>query len=120
MFNSLPHTFRKHNLSADVRTLLHLRKASERNLVNTLGDLYMVLRSLVANSPKDYGPFTAAFYEYFLGTEVKRGESLNSAIVRSDTFKEWRKDYEDELENIYENQREYENLMVAQPTPEYR
>ncbi len=100
MFNSLPHTFRKHNLSADVRTLLHLRKASERNLVNTLGDLYMVLRSLVANSPKDYGPFTAAFYEYFLGTEVKRGESLNSAIVRSDTFKEWRKDYEDELENM--------------------
>lgn len=99
MFNSLPHTFRKHNLSADVRTLLMMRKAMERDLVNTLGDLYLVLRGLVATSEKDFAPFTMAFYEYFLDVEMKKGESLNTAIVRSETFKKWRKAYEETLED---------------------
>ena len=98
MFQSLPHTFRKHKLSADVRTLLLLRKAMDKNLVKTLGDIYLVLRGLVANSPKDYGPFATAFYEYFLTIDIKKGESLNSAIVRSDTFKEWRTAYEERFE----------------------
>ena len=98
MFNSLPHTFRKHKLNADVRTLLMLRKAMDKNLVNTLGDIYLVLRGLIANSPKDYGPFATAFYEYFLSIDIKKGESLNSAIVRSDTFKEWRKAYEETID----------------------
>jgi uncharacterized protein with von Willebrand factor type A (vWA) domain len=98
MFQSLPHTFRKHKLSADVRTLLLLRKAMDKNLVHTLGDIYLVLRGLVANSPKDYGPFATAFYEYFLTIDIKKGESLNSAIVRSDTFKEWRTAYEERFE----------------------
>lgn len=99
MFNSLPHTFRKHHLAADVRTLLLMRKAIERGLVNTLGDLFLVLRGLITASPKDFAPFAIAFYEYFLDVNIKKGESLNSAIARSETFKEWRKAYEDTLED---------------------
>lgn len=98
MFESLPHTFRKHKLSADVRTLLLLRKAMDKNLVKTLGDMYLVLRGLIANSPKDYGPFATAFYEYFLSVEIKKGETLNSAILRSETFKEWREGYEETID----------------------
>lgn len=98
MFNSLPETFRKHHLAADVRSLLMLRKAMDKNLVHTLGDIYLVLRGLIANSPKDYGPFATAFYEYFLTIDIKKGETLNSAIVRSDTFKEWRKAYEESMD----------------------
>ena len=98
MFESLPHTFRKHKLSADVRTLLLLRKAMDKKLVHTLGDMYLVLRGLIANSPKDYGPFATAFYEYFLSIDIKKGESLNSAIMRSDTFKEWRQAYKETID----------------------
>ena len=98
MFESLPHTFRKHKLSADVRTLLLLRKAMDKKLVHTLGDMYLVLRGLIANSPKDYGPFATAFYEYFLDIDIKKGETLNSAILRSETFKEWREGYEETID----------------------
>jgi len=91
MFQSLPHTFRKHKLSADVRSLLQLRNAMEKGLVNTLGDIYLVLKGLITNDPKEFGPFTTAFYEYFLEVEIKPGEKLESALIRSETFKEWKK-----------------------------
>lgn len=91
MFNSLPKYLKDNKLQGDVRTLLLLKKSIEKGLVNTLGDLYLVLKGLVCNSPKDFGPFTTAFYAYFLGVDVKKGESLNAAIVRSDAFKTWKK-----------------------------
>ena len=91
MFNSLPQYLKDHKLQGDVRTLLLLKKSIERGLVNTLGDLYVVLKGLVTNAPKDIGPFTTAFYQYFLGVEIKKGESLDTAIMRSETFKNWRK-----------------------------
>jgi len=99
MFDTLPHIFKKHQLSADVRTLLLLRKAMERDLVNTVGDMYLVLRGIVTTSQKQFGPFARAFYEYFLEITINKGESLNSAIVRSELFKDWRKGYEEELED---------------------
>jgi len=90
MFQSLPQHFREYKLNADVRTLMLLRRSMEKGLVNTLGDLYLVLKGLVTNSPKDYGPFTTAFYKYFLDIEIKRGEGLDSAIMRSEIFKNWK------------------------------
>ena len=60
MFISLPQYLRDNKLSGDVRTLLLLKKSLERGLVNTLGDLYLVLKGIVINSPKDIGPFTAS------------------------------------------------------------
>ncbi len=96
MFPSLPHTFRKHNLSADVRALLILRKAMEKGLVNTLGDLYLVLKGLITNDPKEFGPYATAFYEYFLSVDIKKGERLESALVRSETFQDWKKNLLDE------------------------
>ncbi|MEM9820771.1 MAG: hypothetical protein AAF985_06855 [Bacteroidota bacterium] len=99
MFPSLPHIFKKHQLNADVRTLLQLRKAMERGLVHTLGDLYLVLKALITNDPKDFGPFTTAFYEYFLAIEIKNGESLESALLRSETFQDWRSQQSEETED---------------------
>ncbi|MEL6561067.1 MAG: hypothetical protein AAFQ94_22940 [Bacteroidota bacterium] len=96
MFSSLPQNFRKHGLSADVRTLLLILKAMDRGLVTTLGDMYALLRGIVVKDPEDMGPFTKAYYEYFLAIEVNHGESLEDAILRSDTFKKWRKDYVEE------------------------
>ncbi len=89
MFPRLPQYFRKHNLDADVRTLLLLQKCMDKGLIRTLGDMYNILKGIVTNDPKDYGPFTSAFYEYFLDVQIKKGERLESAIVRSETFKEW-------------------------------
>jgi len=89
MFPSLPHTFREHGLQADVRTLLLLRKSLERGLVRTVGDLYLVLKGLITNDPKDYGPFTEAFYQYFLDIDIQPGEKLEQAIQRSRIYQEW-------------------------------
>jgi uncharacterized protein len=91
MFNSLPQYLRAQKLQGDVRTLLLLKKSIERGLVHTLGDLYVVLRGIVSTSPKDFGPFTTAFYGYFLGIDIKKGESLDAAIARSEAFKDWQK-----------------------------
>ena len=96
MFISLPHYLRDNKLAGDVRTLLLLKKSLERGLVNTLGDLYLVLKGIVINSPKDIGPFTTAFYQYFLDIDIKKGESLDNAVARSETFKNWLKNREDE------------------------
>ena len=90
MFQSLPEHFREYKLNADVRTLMLLRKSMERGLVNTLGDLYIVLRGLITTSPKEYGPYATAFYKYFLDIEIKPGENLDSAIMRSKVFKDWK------------------------------
>ncbi|RME93493.1 MAG: hypothetical protein D6772_15845, partial [Bacteroidetes bacterium] len=89
MFPSLPHSLRAHGLQADVRTLMLLRRSLERGLVRTLGDLYLVLRGIVANKPEDYGPFTRAFYEYFLTIDLEPGETLEQAIQRSRIYQEW-------------------------------
>jgi uncharacterized protein len=91
MFNSLPQYLKDNKLQGDVRTLLLLKKSIERGLINTLGDLYVVLKGIVTNSPKDIGPFTTAFYQYFLNIEINKGESLDTAILRSETFKDWLK-----------------------------
>ncbi len=89
MFESLPQHLRDHRLQADVRTLMLLRKSMARGLVRTLGDMYLVLKGLVTNDPKDYGPFTEAFYSYFLEVKMKPGENLEQAIQRSRIFQEW-------------------------------
>lgn len=89
MYESLPQTFREHGLQADVRTLLLLRKSMERGLVRTLGDLYLVLKGLIVTGPKDYGPFSEAFYRYFLTIDFAPGEKLEQAIQRSRVFQEW-------------------------------
>lgn len=89
MFPSLPHVFREYHLKADVRTLLLLRKSMERGLVRTLGDLYLVLKGLIANDPKDYGPFSEAFYKYFLTIDFLPGETFDQAINRSRVYQEW-------------------------------
>ena len=99
MFESLPEHFREYKLKADVRTLMLIRKSMEKGLINTLGDLYLVLKGLITNDPKDYGPFTSAFYKYFLDVDIKNGEKLDSAILRSETFQEWKRKHLDEKIN---------------------
>ena len=94
MFNSLTKYLKDNALQGDVRTLLFLKKGIERGLVHTLGDLYLLLKGLVTNAPKDFGPFTIAFYQYFLEIDVKKGETLDNAILRSEAFKNWRKNNE--------------------------
>ena len=90
MLSSLPEYFRSHGLTADIRTLLLLQKAMERRLVLTLGDMYNVLKGIVVKEPEDMGPFTKAYYGYFLNVDVKYGQSLEDAILRSETFQKWK------------------------------
>ena len=92
MLETLPAKFRAYDLRADVRTLLTFRKAVERGLVKTLGDMYALLKSLVAQEPSKIGPFTRAFYDYFLNIDIENGDTLHDAILRSETFRQWRQD----------------------------
>lgn len=103
MFQSLPSYLKAQGLRADVRTLILLQKAMQRGLVNTLGDIYVVLKGIVTNDPREFGPFSTAFYNYFLEMDIKKGERLEQAIRRSEAFQEWRQDFVDE-ENPLEEQ----------------
>jgi len=96
MFDTLPHTFRKHKLSADVRTLLQLRRAMDKGLVRTLGDLFYVLKGLITTSPTEIGPFSQAFYEHFLSMDIRKGEPLEDAVIRSQAFRGWKENFTDE------------------------
>lgn len=96
MFESLPQHFRDHELSADVRTLLILRKSMEKGLVNTLGDMYVVLKGIIVKSPKEMGPFATAFYAYFLDITIQKDQSLDNAVERSKAFQEWLDNLSDE------------------------
>ncbi len=95
MFQSLPEKFKEYGLPADVRTLLLLRKAMEKGLINTLGDVYLVLKNIIVKDPKMYGPYTRAYYEYFLNIMMEPGENLNTAVLRSIGFKKWREKFVD-------------------------
>ncbi|MDA0713868.1 MAG: hypothetical protein O3B83_01260 [Bacteroidetes bacterium] len=98
MLSTLPEFFRDYGLAADVRTLLLLRKAMDRGLVQTLGDMYGVLKGILVKDPTDLGPFTKAYYMYFLQIGIENGESLDDAILRSETFRQWLDDQEIDME----------------------
>ena len=68
----------------------------DRKLVLTLGDMFNVLKGIVVKDPEDMGPFTKAYYGYFLHIDVKYGESLEDAILRSETFQKWKDNKLDE------------------------
>ena len=69
-----------------------LRKSIHRGLVRTLGDIYNVLKGIIVKDPKMLGPFTRAYYDYFLNIGIEHGDTLNDAILRSETFRAWRDD----------------------------
>lgn len=102
MLSSLPEAFRKHGLKADVRTLLVLRKAMERGLIKTLGDLHNALKGIIVKEPEDIGPFTKAYYEYFLYIPIAPGQTLEDAIRRSETFQQWKTNYLEEADKDVE------------------
>lgn len=92
MFETLPKHFRSFDLPVDVRALLLLQKAMDRRLVKTLGDIYVLLRGIIVKDPKMMGPYTRAYYDYFLNIDIQNGETLSDAILRSETFKQWKSD----------------------------
>lgn len=93
MFASLPETLRQYGLDSDARTLLLLNKSLEKNLIQTLGDLYITLKAIVIKDPKQAGPFTQAYYKYFLNIEIQPGQSLEDAIADSESFDNWKNDF---------------------------
>lgn len=104
MLSSLPEHLRSHGLKADVRTLLLLRKAMQKGLVKTLGDIYNVLKGVVVKEPADVGPFTKAYYEYFLYIPIEPGQTLEDAILRSETFAKWKTEFVEETDRDLTNE----------------
>lgn len=112
MFPSLPKKFKEYGLPADVRTLLLVRKAMDKGLVNTLGDIYLVLKAIIVKDPKMIGPYTRAYYDYFLSIEINRGETLDEAIQRSIPFKEWK-------EKLLAEHPEYDDTDIKELVSKY-
>lgn len=98
MLETLPAKFREYDLAADVRTLLVLRKAVQKGLVKTLGDIYALLKGLIAQDQSKIGPYTRAFYDYFLNIDIENGDTLHDAVLRSETFRRWRSDLPEDAE----------------------
>ena len=80
-------------MPADVNTLLLLRKSMENGLVHTLGDIYLVLKGIVVKDPSMIGPFTIAYYDYFLSVDFRPGERPEEAVARSRAFEEWKDEF---------------------------
>ncbi len=93
MFETLPSSFRKYGLQADVRTILLLQKSMAKGLVRTLGDIFQVLKGIVVKDPEMLGPYTRAYYSYFLNIDIQNGDRLDDAVARSETFRNWKEEY---------------------------
>lgn len=93
MFESFPEVCRSYGVAADVRSLLLLRKAIDRQLIYTLGDLYTFFRGVLVKDPTQLGPYSQAFYQYFIGIDIKPGERLSDAVARSKAFQDWLDDF---------------------------
>ena len=89
MLSSFPHTLKRFGLDADVRVLLDLYRTFELGLVSNLGSLHDVSRLLVCKSKRDFAPYTLAFWEHFLGIDVKAHRTLNEAVRNSPAFEHW-------------------------------
>ncbi len=70
----------------------------QKGLIKTLGDVHNVLKGIIVKEPSDVGPFTKAYYEYFLHIPIKPGQSLEDAILRSETFSQWKTQFLDEAD----------------------
>ena len=90
MFTTLPEAFKKFDLAVDVRALLLLQRSMDKGLVRTIGDLFNVLRTFIIKDPEHMGPYTKAFYAYFLDINIRPNDRLNDAILRSQTFEQWK------------------------------
>ncbi len=90
MFTTLPEAFKKFDLAVDVRALLLLQRAMDKGLVRTIGDLFNVFRTFIIKDPEHIGPYTMAFYAYFLDINIRPNDCLNDAIHRSQTFEQWK------------------------------
>jgi uncharacterized protein with von Willebrand factor type A (vWA) domain len=90
MFAKLPEAFKKFDLAVDVHALLLLQRAMDKGLVRTIGDLFNVLRTFIIKDPEHMGPYTKAFYAYFLDINIRPNDRLNDAILRSQTFEQWK------------------------------
>ena len=51
MFESFPEVCRSYGIQADVRSLLLLRKAMDKRLVNTIGDMYALFKGALVKDP---------------------------------------------------------------------
>ena len=111
MFTTLPERFKAYHLKVDVRTLLLLQKAIDRGLVKTIGDSIQCLRTFIVKSPELMGPYTRAFYDYFLSIDIKNGEQLHDAVLRSQTFQQWKEHNAGRLEEDM-SRKEMANLFL--------
>ena len=89
MLSSFPHTLRRFGLEVDVRLLLELYQTMEMGLVTNLGSLFEVGQHLIVKSKRDMGPYLLAFWDYFLGIEVKGYRTIEEAIYHSPSFEHW-------------------------------
>ncbi len=103
MFESFPEICRNYGVPADIRSLLLLQKALNKDLIHTTGDIYNFFKVSLVKDPTHIGPYTQAFYDYFIGVDIAQGERLSDAILRAQTFRDWLDDFfqgNDEHRNI--------------------
>lgn len=73
----------------------------QRGLIKTLGDIHNVLKGIIVKEPADVGPFIKAYYEYFLHVPIRPGQTLEDAILRSETFEKWKTKYVEEADRDF-------------------
>jgi hypothetical protein len=89
MLDSFPHTLKQFGLYADARTLMDLLKLAEQGVIDSLGSLHDAGRHLVCKGRRDFGPYTLAFWEHFLGIDVRNHPTINGAIRNAPAFEHW-------------------------------
>jgi uncharacterized protein with von Willebrand factor type A (vWA) domain len=89
MLDSFPHTLKQFGLYADARTLMDLLKLAEQGVIDSLGSLHDAGRHLVCKGRRDFGPYTLAFWEHFLGIDFRNHPTVDGAIRNAPAFEHW-------------------------------
>ncbi len=111
---SFPHTLKKHGFQADARTIFDFLEAMQAGLISNLGDLYAVGERVIVKDRRQKGPYTKAFFEYFLGVEIKDDASLDEAVMKSEGYRRLREDF---LRRVYAGDDDFAEDDVFEQKP---
>jgi uncharacterized protein with von Willebrand factor type A (vWA) domain len=128
MFNSFPSELHQHGLEADARTLVCLYELMSAGLIRDLGGLYSCGERLVVKDRRQRGPYIVAFFAYFLDIPILPGQTLDEAVIASDTFAQWRGQHvpgrkptpelvNTFLENIFHQRLRLQPMVGTPPVP---
>lgn len=114
MFVPFFYTLRKRGLPVTPTAFLRLQKALSLGLIVSLNDFYVVARSILVKSERDFDTYDQVFSELFSGAEMFSFEGLDLAEASRSLLETWLKTPEDLAKALGLTEKELRRLSAEE------